>query len=98
MITSDPGRVSFRTAPFDEMTRVSSMVTPGSERGSDPVARITARASSVVVPAEPVTSTVVALFITPRPGTRVILFLRNRNSTPLAIRSATRRLRRTASA
>src|SRR6185436_6769557 len=54
-------------------------------------------ASRVVPPAAPVTSTVVALLTTPRPGTSVILFFLNRNSTPFAMRSATRRLRRIAS-
>ena len=48
-----------RTAPFDDTTRFSSIVTPGSDFGSEPVARITARlASSVSVPDAPFTSTV----------------------------------------
>ena len=99
MTTIDAGRLSLRTAPLDEMTSFSSMLTPGSERGFEPVARITARpASSVSVPAPPFTSTVRAFLSVPVPGTSVTLFFRNRNSTPLAIRSATPRLRCTACA
>ncbi len=90
--TSEPGRLSLVTAPVEEMIRFSSMVTPGSERGSEPVARITARrASRVWAPPLPATSTARALVSVPRPGKSVILFLRNRNSTPLAMRSATLR-------
>ena len=95
----DFGRASLRTAPLDEMTVFSSMATPGSDLGSDPVARITARpASRVVRPSLPRTSTTFLDLSVPVPGTSVILFLRNRNSTPLAIRSATPRLRCTADA
>ncbi len=92
--TRDAGRPSFRTAPLDEITVFSSMVTPGSERGSEPVARITPRpASSVCAPSLPATSTTFLALSVPRPGNSVTLFLRKRNSTPLAIRSATRRER-----
>jgi hypothetical protein len=68
-------------------------VTPGSDFGSEPVPRMTARASRVSVPALPFTSTTFFALRVPRPGNRVILFFRKRNSTPLAMRSATRRLR-----
>ena len=99
MTTIDFGFASLRTAPLDEMTVFSSIATPGSDLGSEPVARMTARpASSVVVPSLPRTSTTLFDFSVPVPGTRVILFLRNRNSTPLAMRSATPRLRCTAAA
>jgi hypothetical protein len=98
MTAIDRGAASLRTAPFEEMTAFSSMVTPGSDFGSEPVARMTARASSVSTPPVPFTSTTFFALSVPRPGNRVILFLRNRNSTPFAIRSATRRLRWTASA
>ena len=97
MTISEPGRPSLVTAPVEETIRFSSMVTPGSDLGSDPVARMTARlASSVVAPSLPATSTTRALLSVPRPRKRVILFLRKRNSTPLAMRSATRRERCTA--
>jgi hypothetical protein len=104
MITSEPGRLSLVTAPVEEMIRFSSMVTPGSERGSEPVPRMTARRASRFwtesLPAAslPATSTRRGLLSVPRPGKSVILFLRNRNSTPLAMRSATLRERCTACA
>ena len=99
MTTIDLGRVSLRTAPLEEITSFSSIVTPGSDFGWEPVARMIARpASSVSAPAPPFTSTLVFEVSVPTPGNSVILFLRNRNSTPLAIRSATERLRFTASA
>ena len=95
----DFGRVSLRTAPLEEITSFSSIVTPGSDFGCEPVARMIARAASrVSVPAAPFTSTVVLDFSVPVPGKRVILFFLKRNSTPLAIRSATLRLRFTACA
>src|SRR5262249_39840155 len=51
-------------------------------------------ASSVrVPPSGAVTRTAPGAVRVPRPGTRVILFFRNRNSTPFDIRSATCRLR-----
>ena len=99
MTTMDFGFASLRTAPFDEITVFSSMVTPGSDLGSEPVARITARpASSVEAPSSPFTSTTFFDVSEPVPGKSVILFLRKRNSTPLAMRSATLRLRLTAAA
>ncbi len=89
---SDAGRDSALTAPFEEITWVSSMVVPGNDLGSEPVARITARcASRVCVPSFPFTSTRLFALRVPEPATRMILFLRKRNSTPLAMRSATRR-------
>ena len=91
-------RVSLRTAPFEEMTFTSSIVTPGNDFGVEPVAMITARASSLSVPVAPATSTAVGETSLPRPGKSVILFFRNRNSTPFAMRSATVRLRFTAAA
>ncbi len=92
MTMSDAGCASALTAPFEEMTCVSSMVVPGSALGSEPVARITARrASRVCTPSLPFTSTRFLALRVPEPATRVILFLRKRNSTPLAMRSATRR-------
>ena len=93
----DLGDRSLRTAPFEEITVFSSMVTPGSDFGSEPVARMIARASSVSAPPGPFTSTTFFALRVPRPGNKVILFFRKRNSTPFAIRSATRRLRWTAS-
>ena len=93
----DLGARSLRTAPFEEITVFSSMVTPGSDFGSEPVARMTARASSGSAPPVAFTSTTFFPMRVPRPGNSVILFFRKRNSTPLAIRSATRRLRCTAS-
>ncbi len=59
---------------------------------------MTALASSVSVPAAPFTSTVLFERSVPVPGNSVILFFRNRNSTPFAMRSATPRLRLMASA
>ncbi len=97
MTAIDLGWRSFRTAPLEEITVFSSMVTPGSDFGSEPVPRMTARASSVSEPPVPFTSTTFFALSVPRPGKRVILFFRKRNSTPLAMRSATRRLRWTAS-
>ena len=91
---SEAGRVSERTAPLEEITWVSSMVTPGSDLGSEPVARMIAlRASRISTPSLPLTSTTLFDLREPTPATRVILFLRKRNSTPLAMRSATRRER-----
>ena len=88
-----------RTAPFEEMTVFSSMVTPGSDFGSEPVARMIARfASMVCVPPAAFTSTVFRPVRLPVPGTSVILFFRKRKSTPLDMRSATRRERWTACA
>ena len=52
MTISEPGRLSLVTAPVEETIRPSSMVTPGSDLGSDPVARMTARLASSVVAAE----------------------------------------------
>ena len=52
-----------------------------------------ALASSVWAPSLPLTSTTFLALSVPVPGTSVILFLRKRNSTPLAMRSATLRLR-----
>src|SRR6059036_1345130 len=92
MTMSDAGRASALTAPFEEMIWISSMVVPGNDLGSEPVARITARrASRVCAPSLPFTSTRFLALRMPEPATRVILFLRKRNSTPLAMRSATRR-------
>ena len=96
MTMSEAGVASIRTAPLEEMTCFSSMVTPGSDRGSEPVARMMALASSVWAPSLPLTSTTFLALSVPVPGTSVILFLRKRNSTPLAMRSATRRERCTA--
>ena len=96
MTTREPGRTSLLTAPFDEMTCFSSSATPGSDLGSEPVARMMALPSSVCAPSSPLTSTVFRPVRTPTPAYSVILFLRKRNSTPLAIRSATRRERCTA--
>ena len=98
MTAIDLGARSFRTAPFEEITVFSSMATPGSDFGSEPVARMRARASIVSAAVAPFTSTTFFAVSVPRPGNRVILFFRKRNSTPLAIRSATLRLRWTASA
>ena len=98
MIASDFGARSLRTAPVEEITVFSSMAAPGSDFGSEPVARMTARASSVSTPLVPFTSTTFLDLSVPRPGNSVILFFRKRNSTPLAMRSATRRLRWIASA
>ena len=76
------------------MTRVLSMGTPGRLLGDAPVARTTALASSVrVLPSGAWTRTAPGAVTVPRPEMRVILFFRNRNSTPLDIRSATWRLR-----
>ena len=99
MTTMDLGFASLRTAPFDEITVFSSMATPDSDLGSEPVASTTARlASSGVTPLTPRTSTLFFDLSEPVPANSVILFLRNRNSTPLAMRSATLRLRCTAAA
>ncbi len=55
MMIREPGLVSFLTAPLEEMTRVSSMATSGSDLGSEPVARMTALASSACAPSLPFT-------------------------------------------
>ncbi len=94
----DLGGCSLRTAPLEESTVFSSMGTPGRDFGSEPVARIADVAWIVSVPPGPDTSTAPRALRTPRPGTSVILFFLNRNSTPFDMRSATRRLRWIASA
>ena len=92
--TTEGGSRSSRSASSELITRVPSSVTPGRLFGARPVARITARASSVrVLPSAAFTRTAPGPASSPRPATRVILFLRKRNSTPFDIRSATCRLR-----
>src|SRR5438093_904122 len=63
MMAIDLGARSFRTAPFDEITVFSSMATPGSDFGSDPVAMMMARASIVSVAVAPFTSTTSKLWV-----------------------------------
>ena len=94
MTTTEAGSCSSRSASSELMTRVLSIATPGRLFGAAPVASTTARASSVrTPPSGACTRTAPGAVTVPRPGTRVILFFRNRNSTPLDIRSATWRLR-----
>src|SRR2546427_11634675 len=88
----DLGDRSLRTAPLEDITVFSSIGTPGSDFGSEPVARITALAWIVSFPPVPATPPVSRHFGTPRPGTGVILFFLNRNSEPFDIRAATARL------
>ena len=92
--TTEGGRRSSRSASSELMTRVLSIGTPGRLFGAAPVASTIARASSVrTLPSGACTVTAPGAVTVPRPVTRVILFFRNRNSTPLDIRSATWRLR-----
>ena len=92
--TTEGGRRSSRSASSELMTRVLSMRHARQALGRRARREHDRPASSVwVLPSGAWTRTAPGAVSVPRPGMRVILFFRNRNSTPLDIRSATWRLR-----
>ncbi len=94
MMTMDFGWDDSDIASVLVMTRVRSIVTPGSDRGLAPVAMMTwsaRRVSAAVPPAR--TSTIPGPASRPFPGMRSIPFFFIRYSTPLTILSDTPLLR-----